>query len=572
MEIFIELSIILVITTVVATIMRLLKQPLVVGYIISGIVVGPYVLNTLHANESVELFSKIGIAILLFIVGLNLNPDTIKETGKPALVTGIGQIVFTSVIGYLIITALGYPSITAFYGAVALTFSSTIIVLKLLSDRGDLESLYGKISIGFLLVQDIAATLLLIIVPIIGAQGAGGTSTDTGLMLARLIGSGIGASIVLYIIAKFILPKFSDYLARSSELLFIFAISWGLVLATLFYKMGFSIEIGALIAGTTLAASKYSYEISSRMRPLRDFFVVMFFVLLGSHLKLDNIGALIGPALILSGYVLIGNPLIMFTLMNLMGYKNRTSFMAGLTVAQISEFSLILMSLGLTLGHIDQSAVTLITLVGIITIIGSTYFFLSADTLFGFLEKVLKKIAIRKKPTNDHEISQEHYDIIIFGFGRVGLDFVEKAHEEHLKPLVVDYNPEVFNKKKEYSFSHVFGDAQDVEFLEEIGVGNAKMIISTIPDAQTNELIITYYRQKQPNGIIITTAHTVPNAMKLYGEGATYVILPHYLGAYHATAMITKGLKDQEVFFAERKLQEQQIKKHHPEHFGHITA
>lgn len=568
MEIFIELSIILVITTIVATIMRLMKQPLVVGYIISGVVVGPYILNVLHANEAVELFSKIGIAILLFIVGLSLNPDTVKETGGSSLVTGIGQILFTAIIGFFLIKALGYPSISAFYGAIALTFSSTIIVLKLLSDRGDLETLYGKISIGFLLVQDIAATLLLVIVPIIGAQGMAGTDSQTGLALAKLLGSGAIISIALYVIAKYILPKFSDYLARSSELLFIFAISWGLVLATVFYKLGFSIEIGALIAGATLAASKYSFEISSRMRPLRDFFIVMFFVLLGSHLVLDNVATLILPAVILSVFVLIGNPLIVFMLMNVLGYKNRTSFMAGLTVAQISEFSLILMSLGLTLGHIDQSITTLITLVGVITIVGSTYLFLYADSLYSFLESGLKKISVRKKATNDHELTTVHHDMIIFGFGRVGLEFVEKAHEENLKPLVVDYNPEVFNRKKEYSFAHVFGDAQDVEFLEEIGTGNAKMIISTIPDVATNELIITYYRSKQPNGIIITTAHTVPNAVKLYKEGATYVILPHYLGAYHATEMITKGLKNQDVFLLERKLQEEQIKKHHPEHFS----
>lgn len=572
MEIFIELSIILVITTIVATLMRLLRQPLIVGYIVSGIVVGPYVLNILQANESVELFSKIGIAILLFIVGLSLNPDTVKETGVSSLVTGIGQILFTATIGYFLIRSLGFSSIGAFYGAIALTFSSTIIVLKLLSDRGDLETLYGKISVGFLLVQDIAATLLLIIVPIIGAQGTASTETATGPMLVKLIGLGIVISIGLYLIAKYILPRFSDYLARSSELLFIFAISWGLVLATVFYKIGYSIEIGALIAGATLAASKYSFEISSRMRPLRDFFIVMFFVLLGSHLVLDNVAALIVPAVILSVFVLIGNPLIVFFLMNALGYKNRTAFMAGLTVAQISEFSLILMSLGLSLGHIDQNTVTLITLVGIITIVGSTYLFLFADSVYAAIESFLKKITIRKKLRADQEISNTHYDMIIFGFGRVGLEFVEKAHEENLKPLVVDYNPEVFNKKKSYPFAHVFGDAQDVEFLEEINVGNAKMIISTIPDVQTNELIITYYRQKQPNGIIITTAHTVPNAMKLYGEGATYVILPHYLGAYHATAMITKGLQDQNVFFSERKIQEEQIRKHHPEHFGHITA
>ena len=302
MDIFIEISLILIITTLIATVFRLLKQPLVVGYLVSGIIVGPYMLNILKSGEQVELFSKLGIAVLLFIVGLSLNPDTIKETGKPALVTGIGQILFTSVIGFGLIRMLGYSNIVALYGSIALTFSSTIIILKLLSDRGDLGSLYGKVSIGFLLVQDIVATLLLIIVPLVGSAAASG-GTGTVATFLKLAGFGVIASIVLYGIAKYILPKFSDYLAKSSELLFIFAISWGLVLATIFYKIGFSIEIGALIAGVTLSASKYAYEISSRMRPLRDFFIVMFFVLLGSHLVLGNIGSIIVPAVILSLFV-----------------------------------------------------------------------------------------------------------------------------------------------------------------------------------------------------------------------------------------------------------------------------
>ena len=457
MDIFIEISLILIITTGVATIFRILKQPLVVGYLISGIIVGPYVLNILQSGEQVELFSKLGIAVLLFIVGLSLNPDTIKETGKPALVTGIGQILFTSIIGFGIMRLLGYSNIIALYGSIALTFSSTIIILKLLSDKGDLNSLYGKVSIGFLLVQDIVATLLLIIVPLVGSAAIGG---NIGITFLKLTGFGVLASIVLYSIAKYILPKFSDYLAKSNELLFIFAISWGLVLATIFYKIGFSIEIGALIAGVTLSASKYAYEISSRMRPLRDFFIVMFFVLLGAHLVLGSIGTIIIPAIILSLFVLIGNPLIVFLLMNMLGYKNKTSFMAGLTVAQISEFSLILMSLGLSLGHVDQNTVTLITVVGIITIAGSTYFVIYADNLYQLLQGLLGKISLSRNNAQEQGTSNKSYETIIFGFGRAGLEFVEQAKKLKQNYVVVDYNPDVFVGKRVDNVSYRFGDVE----------------------------------------------------------------------------------------------------------------
>lgn len=559
MDIFIEISLILIITTLIATVFRLLKQPLVVGYLVSGIIVGPYMLNILKSGEQVELFSKLGIAVLLFIVGLSLNPDTIKETGKPALVTGIGQILFTSVIGFGLIRMLGYSNIVALYGSIALTFSSTIIILKLLSDRGDLGSLYGKVSIGFLLVQDIVATLLLIIVPLVGSAAASG-GTGTVATFLKLAGFGVIASIVLYGIAKYILPKFSDYLAKSSELLFIFAISWGLVLATIFYKIGFSIEIGALIAGVTLSASKYAYEISSRMRPLRDFFIVMFFVLLGSHLVLGNIGSIIVPAVILSLFVLIGNPIIVFILMNMLGYKNRTSFMAGLTVAQISEFSLILMSLGLSLGHVDQTTVTLITLVGIITIAGSTYFVIYADWIYDKLQPLLKLISFNTSGSREHQTPDQVYDVIIFGFGRVGLEFVEKAKQKNLSYLAVDYNPDVFNAQRTAGVNYRFGDVEDVEFLEEIDMHSSSTIISTIPDKYINEFLIRKYRERNTEGAVIVTSYDAQNAMHLYDLGATYVMLPHYLGAYHAGSVVFES--DPQVLEKERNVQYEQIKKH----------
>jgi Kef-type K+ transport system membrane component KefB len=561
MEIFIEISIILLITTAAATFVRFIKQPLIVGYLISGVIVGPYVLNILQSTESVELFSKVGITVLLFIVGLSLNPDTIKTTGKPAIVTGLGQIIFTSFFGFLIIKALGYNNTIAMYGSIALTFSSTIIILKLLSDRGDMENLYGKISIGFLLVQDIVATILLVVVPILGSKNAG--TANTSSVIVKLAIAGIGMSIILYVIAKYVLPKFSDYLAKSSELLFIFAISWGLILATVFYKIGFSIEIGALIAGVTLAASKYSYEISSRMRPLRDFFIVMFFVLLGSHLVLTNISILLVPAVILSLFVLVGNPLIVFLLLNLLGYKNKVAFMAGLTVAQISEFSLILMALGLSLGHVDESATTLITLVGIITIIGSTYFIIYADNIYNALHKILDKISIIKKHKNINETGHKEYDMIIFGFGRVGLEFVETAKKENLEYLVVDYNPNVFTGERINNVRYVFGDVEDVEFLEEINTYKSKMVISTIPIFETNALLTRYYKShNKENGIILLTAKSVQDAQKLYEFGAEFVMLPHYLSARHATEMISKGMNNKDIFKQEKDIQNEQIKKH----------
>lgn len=560
MHIFVELSIILIITTIIASFMRAMRQPLVVGYLLSGILVGPYVLNFLQSSEQIEIFSKIGISILLFIVGLNLNPDTIKDTGRASVVTGLGQIIFTSLVGFGLMTILGFDSIPSLYGAVALTFSSTIIVLKLLSDKGDLGKLYGKLAIGFLLVQDLVATLLLVIIPLIGAPTAEGVGLGGAFLSLSL--KGIGAGLVLYGISKYLLPRLSFFLAQSQELLFLFSIAWGLGLASFFYAIGFSIEIGALIAGVTLSVSSYSFEISSRMRPLRDFFIVLFFVLLGSQVVLSDFSAIIIPALALSLFVLVVNPLIMYLLMNVMGYRSRTGFMAGLTVAQISEFSLILMALGYSLGHVSQEVVSLITLVGMITIAGSSYLILYGEQLYIFLKKVLHMLEIRTHHHREKDGSEGAHEMIIFGYGRVGFEFVRTAQKLEISYIVVDYDPEAVAHLRGEGVSFRFGDAEDVEFLDEIHLHKAKIVVSTIPDPNVNLLLVRQYRKNNPTGIIVVVSHNVSETRSLYLEGASYVVMPHYLGAHHAAKMIAEHGHDIATFEKARNMQLAQIVEH----------
>lgn len=541
MPIFIELSVIVVLATAIALAMKALRQPLIVGYIATGILVGPYVLNILHSREEIELFSKIGISILLFIVGLGLNPDIVREVGKTSFVTGIGQVLFTSFFGFYLMKLLGYGDAASAYAAMALTFSSTIIVLKLLSDRGDTSKLYGKISIGFLLIQDLVATLILLVVTVLGSTGA---SAESGILgaagaeLGMLLLKGVAVSILLYLVSKHVLSKAAGYIAGNQEVLFIFSLAWGLGLASLFHVLGFSIEIGALVAGVTLAVSPFAYEIGSRMKPLRDFFIILFFILLGAQMVLAEFSSLILPALVLSGFVLVGNPIIVIILMNILGYRSKTGFMAGLTVAQISEFSLILIALGLSLGHVDQSVASLVTLVGIITIAGSTYLILYADQLYAALRKPLALLEFRKRPKAEPKDSGEGFDVLIFGYDRVGHDFVDAAMKITGRYAVVDFDPRSIRKLQAGNVPFRYGDAEDLEFLNEIGFHSAKMVVSSIPDFKTNLLLVQYYRKNNPSGIIIPISHEIRHARELYLAGASYVVMPHFLGARHASELI----------------------------------
>jgi len=559
MTLFAELSAIIVIAAAMAFVMRLVRQPLIVGYIATGVLVGPYALDLLHAHEEMELFSKIGISTLLFIVGLTLNPDIIREVGKSSVVTGIGQVVFTSVIGFFLLRLMGFDTVASVYVALALTFSSTIIILKLLTDRGDTGKLYGKLSIGFLLIQDLVATMILLVVAIIGGMNL---ATDASplqyaLLAAQQFGvlfvKGLAIAVALYFVSKYILPRFSQMVAHNQEVLFMFAIAWGLGLASLFQTIGFSIEIGALIAGAMLAVSPFAYEIGARMKPLRDFFIVIFFILLGAHMVLAQLTAIFVPALVLSAFVLVGNPLIVILLTNLMGYRTKTAFMSGLTVAQISEFSLILVALGHTLGHISQEVVSLVTLVGIITITVSTYFFLYAERIFAIVAPVLERVLPRTHHVATAPGGDAHYEALLFGYDYAGHGFVQAMRHVTDNYLVVEYDPEIVSRLQTAGIPCRYGDAEDVEFLNEIGYDKAKLVISSIPYLTTNLLLVKHYRAHNPDGIIIVVANEYDDVQELYRAGASYVVMPYHIGAHVVADLVAQYGCDVQAFHKERQ-------------------
>jgi Kef-type K+ transport system membrane component KefB len=547
MHVFLEIASIIAIATGVSFLMRLLKQPLIVGYILSGIIAGPYLLNIVSAVETIELFSKIGITILLFIVGLSLSPNVVKEVGKVSLTTGVGQVIFTSLIGFGIALILGLDRLAALYTAIALTFSSTIIILKLLSDKGDVNKLYGKIAIGFLLVQDIIATIILIFV----SSFAGSTDGNIGLFILMTIGKGVALIAGLMLLSNLVLTRICRYISNSQELLFLFSLAWGMGLACIFYLMNFSVEIGALVAGVTLASTPYANEIGSRMKPLRDFFIVLFFILLGSQMVISDLGSLLIPALILSVFVLIGNPIIVIFLMNWLGYNRKTGFYAGLAVAQISEFSLILATLGFNVGHLSREVLSLITLVGLITIAGSTYLILYSDQIYPKLSGLLKFLEFRKTGRGTGQSAREH-SALLFGYDRVGSMFVNAFEKLEQKYLVIDVNPESIQKLEQLEVPALYGDAGDVEFLGDLNLQNIKIAVTTIPDFNTNLLLIDQIRKVNEKAIVIAISHNPGEAKELYLKGASYVVMPHYLGAKYAANMISRlGVKRKE-YEAER--------------------
>lgn len=546
-EIFIELSKILAITVIVTGLVRMLKQPAIIGYILTGIIAGPTLLNIIDSTDTFTAFSQIGVALLMFFVGLNLNPKVIKDVGKIALVTGLGQVLFTASIGFVIARALGFSTNASLYISVALAFSSTIIIMKLLSDKKDLETLYGRIAVGFLIVQDFIAIFLLLV---ISSMSRG---EDLAGMAVGTVLKGLGGIFVLFLITYYVFPHLTKVIAKSQEYLLLFSLSWCFVVASLFHYINFSIEAGALLAGVTLSMSPYHLEISSRMKPLRDFFLVVFFIMLGSQMVFSSIFQSLGAILCFSLFVLIGNPLIVMLIMGIMGYTKRNSFLAGLTVAQISEFSLIVVALGVSVGHLPQSILSVVTAVGLITFTGSTYMILYSNRLYSMLSRYLGIFERKGCKVDDHRYhDRDDHEIIMFGYNRIGFDVMESLKRIKKKFLIVDYDPEIINKLSREGYECRYGDANDSELLNDINFSKVKMVISTIPLVDTNLLIIRKVTEANKNAIISVVSHQIDEAELLYEMGATYVIMPHFLGGKHFSTMIEKNKLSMSNFLREK--------------------
>jgi len=540
-DVFNELSLIIAIGAGVSLLMRLLKQPLIIGHILTGIVVGPSVLHLVQSADTIEVFSKIGIALLLFIIGLGLNPKVIKEVGKVAALAGFLQMGFTALLGWIAGTMLGLTGTESILLAIGLSFSSTIIILKILSDKKEQSRLYGKITIGILLMQDIVATIALLVFT--AQSGEKGFSASQLLLLA---GKGLAIAIPLLFIGNKILPKLHKLIAGSQEFLFLFAIGWGFGCAALFEISGFSLEVGALLGGVALAGLPYTQEISSRLRPLRDFFVVVFFINLGAQLSFHNFFVIV-PAIIASIFIVVFlKPLIVMMTMGLLGYTKQTSFKTAVTMAQISEFSLVLGSLALSKGRVHGDFVSILTLVALITIAISTYLMLYSDGLFARLEKHLNMFE-RAKAQYEQKEARHHYEMVLFGYQRGGHEFVKVFKSLKKRFVVIDYDPDVIDSLEHAEIDYLYGDVTDVELLDEVGLEHAKMVVSTITDHATNKFLVGLIEKSNSNAVVIAHADTVEEAAELYELGASYVMMPHYIGSEKIGAFIKRsGFKKSE--------------------------
>jgi Kef-type K+ transport system membrane component KefB/Trk K+ transport system NAD-binding subunit len=518
--IFLETSLVLAASAAVGAISQKLRQPLIVAFIAVGILAGPLGLNLWHADREHELLATLGIALLLFVVGLKLDVNLIRSTGPAALAIGSGQIALTFGGGFLLALLLDFSRLQAFYIAAAMTFSSTVIIVKLLSDKREIDALHGKIDLGVLIVQDLAVILAMIALTA-WSSGTGANPLQDGLLVLLKGGAFIGLTALLM---RYVLPGLLSRWSALSQ------------------QLKLSLEVGAFLAGISLASTSFREILASRLVTLRDFLLLFFFISLGSHLDISLSGRGIVIVLALCLFVLLIKPLLVGGIMRWMGYSKRTGFLAGVSLGQISEFSLILGALGVQVGHLDQNIMGMITLVGVITIGVSSYLILEGGRIYERLAPYLGFLQRRqpfREAMADSGGADVPVDVILFGLGNFGSHIARNLQARGKTMLGVDFNPEVVQKAAAEGYRVRYGDAGDAHSLDHLPLEQVPWVVSAMPGEEPNMGLLRGLQQRNFRGKVVLTAQNAGQEEAFRNAGADRVLWPNLDAAEQAVDLLS---------------------------------
>ncbi|MCL5113635.1 MAG: cation:proton antiporter [Patescibacteria group bacterium] len=543
---FIEITIIICLAAFFAVIFRFLRQPAILAYILTGIVIGPLGLLSITNQDFLQTLAELGITFLLFTLGLEIKIKDFTSISKIAIIVAGVQVLFSFLAGYIASILFGLSLASAVYIGIAVTFSSTVIVVKLISEKRELHSLYGKVAIGVLLIQDFLAIGVLIFLSGFNPQLS---EVAPLFKFGQIAIKGVILFGVVWYLGTHIFPKFIERLARSTETLFLVSIAWVFGLATLVSAVGFSVEIGGFLAGLSLASSIANYQIIARAKILQDFFIILFFVLLGMQMTFNGILSVFVPALLLSLIVLMVKPFIVMFVMGILGFKKRTSFLTGISLAQISEFSLITVFLGQKLSHIPNEVVSLVTLCAIFTFTISTYLIAGSKNIYKFFNKYLSFLELVPARIEESVESisampdlKDH--VVLIGGDQMGQSILSALEDMDIDVVVVDFDPEILKNLESKKAHRLFGDISDLDIQQRAKLDSAKLVISTNPDLEDNLLVLKELRHENRRAKVVVMAFDADEAKILYKAGADYVVLPHLAGGRQIAKLIAENHLD----------------------------
>ena len=522
------MGLVIVIATLLAYFARALKQPLIVAYVAAGILMGPMGLGLITNPADINTLAELGIAFLLFTVGLEIDFRKLRSVGASSLAGAAVQMGLTFLLGLAIAAGLGLDMLTGTYIGLLLAFSSTMIVAKLLVDSNEIKTLHGRIMIGILLMQDIVVILAL---PLLASTGAA-ISTD---VLAMILIKGLGLFSIAVVLNRFVFRRVLDFAARTHEILFLTAVAVCFSFIGLAYALGFSIAIGAFIGGIAIAQFPYNLEIFGEMHSLRDFFSVIFFTSLGMQLNLGVMTSMLPLLVVLLAVTMLVKPIILSMSYLYMGYGGRTSSIIGLGMGQASEFSFILAAQGLLLGQISQGTYSIMVTVVVFSMMLTPYLMNSREVIYrrvsGMHVPMFKRFGIphHVKKLEKYPSKELRNHIVVFGCDVMGGKVVDYLVDKKKEIIVAEHNPEVIRELSGKGVYTIYGDADNEDLLCASGLYRAKLAIVTIPDVVTAGFVIGKAKRFNPRVKIFARAHSGDEAEALYRAGADFVVVPDFV-------------------------------------------
>jgi len=537
-----DLAICIVAAWLLAVGAQLLRQPLLLAYLAAGFIVGPVGLGLVHDHHSIEVISELGLILLLFMIGLEIDLKKILGAGRLITLTSLAQIVGCFAGGLVLFKLLGFPLAPgrwdALYLAVGAALSSTVIIVKLLYEKRELDTLPGRLTLGVLVIQDLAAILFLAIQPNLN-------EASPGLLLGSLARVGLLVALA-YVAARHALPALFRSVARLPELVLVGALAWCFLVAGTASALGLSKEMGALIAGVAISTFPYTLDVAAKVTSLRDFFITLFFVALGMSIPAPN-GPSLGWALLIAAFVVASRLATVFPPLHRMGQGIRASLLPALNLAQISELSLVVLTLGVAHKHIGAETQAAFSYAFVILGVVSTYAITKSNEIHAALLPRLRRMGFKDidaTPPEAHPAG--HPKIFLLGFYTTASSLLEELerHAPHLlaELAVVDFNPAAHQKLKERGVRVIYGDITRRETLEHAGVGGAELLVCTLPNSllkgATNLKLLAQLRELNPTAQIITHAEQFEDAPKLYAAGASHVSLPRLIEARDLCSVI----------------------------------
>ena len=542
MNLLLAISASIVASAVLAFVARQLRQPLLLGYIVAGAVLGPHLgVGVIESEEDIELIAEIGLILLLFIIGLEISVPRLLQAGRTITVSGLLQVPVCAALAWVCLGPVaawtGGP-FDRLYLAVATSVSSTLIVVKLLSDKFELATFGGRVTLGILVFQDLFAIAFLALQPNLERL------QPTVLLRALAVGAGLLAAAVA--VARYVLPAFFRAIAKSSELMLVSTMAWCFLVAGAAGWLGLSREMGALVAGVVIASFPYGPEVASRISGVRDFFITLFFVALGLKIPYPSL-TLVLLALLVAAFVIVSRAVAMYPLFAVLGLDTRTAGVVAINLGQISEFALVIFTLGASLGHVSLPASSLILYAVLLTAVISTYGILYNHELATGVAAVLERLGVprwlgRRIPANPEGADAGGgADIFLLGVSREGLAFVQyierAAPAMKQRLLAIDFNPETLERLETQGVEHRYGDISNPETLRHAGIERAAIVVSGISDwflkGTSNRLILREVKGLAPATRVVVTADSLDAAAELYADGADYVLVPSALAAEH---------------------------------------